>query len=148
MSGFDSPWNEVLDMLGRLPEDRSLEEGLSAVALRVVERVTQQAPPDQAKKLLTDALLLTGLRVRRDAAVRIFRGVRIMQESDTYLMILDEGQEKAIREMILIQGEDRFGPPNEAVRAELNNITDLNRLKRMGRQTPKAASWQEILDTP
>jgi len=71
-----------------------------------------------------------------------------MQESDTYLMILDEGQEKAIREMILVQREDRFGPPNEAVRAELNNITDLNRLKRMGRQTPKAASWKEILDAP
>jgi len=33
-------------MLGRLPEDRSLEEGLSAVAHRVVERVMKDAPPD------------------------------------------------------------------------------------------------------
>jgi hypothetical protein len=30
----------------------------------------------------------------------------------------------------------------------LNNITDLNRLERMVRRTAKAASWQEILDTP
>jgi hypothetical protein len=71
-----------------------------------------------------------------------------MQESDTYLMILDEGQEKAIRDIILVQGEDRFGQPDESVKASLNNVTDLNRLKRMARQTPKAASWQEILDTP
>lgn len=70
-----------------------------------------------------------------------------MHESDTYLMILDEGQEKATREIILVLGEDRFGPPDESVKASLNHISDLNRLKRMARQTPKASSWQEILDT-
>ncbi len=63
-----------------------------------------------------------------------------MQESDTYLMILDEGQEKATREIILVLGEDRLGPPDESVKAGLNNITDLNRLKRIVRRTPKAAS--------
>jgi hypothetical protein len=137
-----------LAMLGRLPEGLSLEDGLAAVAGRVVERLIREAPPERAKKLLTEALLLTGLRVRRDAAVRTFRGVRAMQESDTYLMILDEGQEKGIRKVILVQGEDRFGPPGEAVKAALDNITDLDRLIRIARQTPKAGSWQEILDTP
>ncbi len=34
-----------------------------------------------------------------------------MDESDTYLIILDEGQEKATREDILVVGEERFGPP-------------------------------------
>jgi len=137
-----------LAMLGRLPEGLPLEEGLAAVARRVVERLTQEAPPDRAKKLLTDALLLTGLRVRRDAAVRIFRGVRAMEESDTYLMILDEGQEKGIRGIILLLGEDQFGPPDASVKAGLQNITDLDRLKRIARRTPKATSWQEILDSP
>jgi hypothetical protein len=71
-----------------------------------------------------------------------------MYKSDTYLMILDEGQEKALRDIILVQGEDRFGPPEEAVKAGLSNITDLSRLRRIAPQTPKAASWQDILDTP
>ena len=137
-----------LAMLGRLPEGLPLEEGLAAVARRVVERLTQEAPPDRAKKLLTDALLLTGLRVRRDAAVRIFRGVRAMEESDTYLMILDQGEERGLRGIILLLGEDQFGPPNASVKAGLQNITDLDRLKRIARRTPKAASWQEILDSP
>jgi hypothetical protein len=137
-----------LAMLGRLPEGLSLEDGLSAVAQRVVERVTSEAPPERARKLLTDALLLTGLRVRRDVAARIFRGVRIMQESDTYLMILDEGQEKALREAILVVGEERFGAPNESIGAQLSSVTDLERLKRMHRRAVKAANWQEILDTP
>ncbi len=138
-----------LAVLGRLPEGLALEDGLSAVAHRLVERVTKEVPTDRAMKLLTDALLLTGLRVRRDAAFKIFRGVRIMQESDTYLAILDEGQEKQAREDILVVGEERFGIPEEAIRVQLNNITDLQRLKRMHRRAvKKAANWQEILETP
>jgi hypothetical protein len=137
-----------LAMVGRLPDGLSLEAGLSAVAERVVERLTHEAPPERVKRLLTDALLLTGLRVRRDVAVKIFRGVRLMQESDTYLMILDEGQEKATREAILVVGEERLGAPGETVRGQLANVTDLGRLKRMIRRAAKAASWQEILATP
>jgi hypothetical protein len=137
-----------LAMLGRLPEGLSLEDGLAAVAQRVVERLVNEAPPDRVKKLLTEALLLTGLRVRRDAARNIFRGVRVMQESDTYLMILDEGEERGHRKVILAQGVDRFGPPDESVKARLQSITDLDRLFRMACRTPHAASWQEILDTP
>jgi hypothetical protein len=97
---------------------------------------------------LTDAYLLTGLRIRRDAAARIFRGVRVMQESDTYLAILDEGQEKFAKKAILAIGEDRFGPADESMRAQLFRIGDLERLERMLRRAVKAANWQEILATP
>jgi hypothetical protein len=137
-----------LAMLGRLPEEVSLEDGLAAVAQRVGERLTQEAPPDRVKKLLTDAYLLTGLRVRRDVAAQIFRGVRAMHESDTYLAILDEGQEKRVRKDILIAGEEKCGPCDESVKVQLEGITDLERLDRMFRRALKAASWQEILDTP
>jgi hypothetical protein len=137
-----------LAMLGRLPEDLSLEDGLAVVAKQLVERVINEASPDRVRKLLTDAYLLTGLRVRRDSADRIFRGVRAMQESDTYLAILDEGREKGAREDILLVGEERIGPPDESVKAKLQEVADLGRLKRMVRRAARAASWQEILDTP
>jgi len=71
-----------------------------------------------------------------------------MHESDTYQAILEEGMVKGGRELILLIGEDRFGPPEEAVKAELNTITDLDRLRRMIRQIPKAKGWQEIRETP
>jgi len=71
-----------------------------------------------------------------------------MHESDTYLAILEEGMAKGGRRVILLLGEDRFGPPEEAVKAVLNTITDLDRLERMVRRAAKAASWQEILETP
>ncbi len=71
-----------------------------------------------------------------------------MQESDTYLAILDEGQVKATRKDILIVGEEKIGPTEESIKALLSTITDLDRLKRMIRRAVKATSWQEILDTP
>src|SRR6266853_1124344 len=95
--------------------ERHAEELLAAD--RVAERVTAEAPPERAKKLLTDAYLLTGLRIRRDAATRIFRGVRVMHESDTYLAILDEGHEKRAKKDILLVGEERLGPSDESVKA-------------------------------
>jgi hypothetical protein len=136
-----------LAVLGRLPAGQSVEDGLASVAQQLVDRI-KAAPPDQQKKLLTDAFLLTGLRVRRDVAAKIFRGVRAMHESDTYLAILDEGQEKATRNDILVIVEERFGAPDESVKRQLNEITDLDRLKRMLRRAVKAASWQEILAAP
>ncbi len=42
-----------LAMLSRLPEGLELEEGLNAVARRLVERVTREARPDQAVEMLT-----------------------------------------------------------------------------------------------
>jgi hypothetical protein len=71
-----------------------------------------------------------------------------MLDSDTYLAILEEGEEKgqvkATRESILILGEELLGTPGESIKAQLSNITDLARLKRMVRRAAKAASWQEI----
>jgi hypothetical protein len=71
-----------------------------------------------------------------------------MQESDTYLAILDQGEEKRARKDILIAGEERIGLPDEAVKTALEGITDLERQERMFCRALKAASWQEILDTP
>jgi hypothetical protein len=137
-----------LAVLGRLPEQAPLDEALASVAQRMVERLNKEASPEEAKKLLTQALLLTGLRVRRNVALKIFRGVRLMEESDTFLMILEQGEERARRESILEAGEIRLGSCNEDTRAELASVTDLARLKRMFRRAVTATSWREILETP
>ncbi|HJT36561.1 MAG TPA: hypothetical protein VJ783_31350 [Pirellulales bacterium] len=137
-----------LAILGRLPDGVPLEDGLATIARRIVERLLRDSPREQAKRLLTDALLLAGLRVRRDIARRIFQGVHVMQESDTYLMILDEGRAKATRENLIVAGEMRLRPCEEAMREELAAIADPDRLRRMFRRAFDAESWREILDTP
>ena len=72
----------------------------------------------------------------------------MMEESDTYLMIREEGEEKATREYILLFGGEKFGRPSEYVQSQLKLVEDLDRLKRMIHCIPHATSWQEILDTP
>lgn len=72
----------------------------------------------------------------------------MLEESDTYLMILEQGEERGTRRGILLVGEERLGPADETVRTQLANINDAERLVRMLRRAAKAASWQEILDTP
>ncbi|HQU45178.1 MAG TPA: hypothetical protein PK867_20350 [Pirellulales bacterium] len=135
-------------MLGRLAEGATVEDGLAAVAQRLVERLTQEAEPLRAAKLLTSALLLTGLRVDRHAALNIFRGVHMLEESDTYLMILEQGEERARRGDVLLVGEKRLGAPDQSVRDQLASVTDLERLKRMVSNAVTAANWKERLDTP
>jgi hypothetical protein len=136
-----------LAVLGRLPEGVAIEEAIAAVAQRIVERLTKETAPDRAKKLLTDALLLTGLRVKRDAATKIFGGIGMMEESDTYLMIVDQGKEKEAKRAIFLVGEERLGSADESIKSELDNVSDLDRLERMIRRAAKAATWREILDT-
>jgi hypothetical protein len=63
-----------------------------------------------------------------------------MHESDTYLMILDEGEAKGLRRAILIIGEKRIGLAEEDIKAQLNNVSDLERLERMAGRAATASS--------
>ena len=137
-----------LAMLGALPAGLSAEDAMTAVAQRLIERLERETPPERARKLLTAAFLLTGLRVPRDVARQIFRGVRAMRDSDTYLAIIDEGREEQAREDILFLGSERFGSPDETTSATLGAIADLDRLKRIFRRCLHASNWQDLLGTP
>jgi hypothetical protein len=139
-----------LAMLGALPPDVPLPEALTAVAQQLIERLEHEAAPDQLRKLLTAAYLLTGLRVRREVARQVFRGVRAMRDSDTYLAILEEGQEAKAKAIILRQGGKRFGPPGETMTARLTGLSDPQRLDRLIDRLFEgtATSWEDLLDTP
>ena len=68
---------------------------------------------------------------------------------DVLLMgAMDEGEEKGRLEDILVVGEERLGTPDDSIKDQLRNVWDLDHLKRMLRRAVKAASWQEIVDTP
>jgi hypothetical protein len=72
----------------------------------------------------------------------------MLEESDTYLMILEQGEERARRSDILMFAEERLGAADESVRAQVDNVKDQDRLIRMVRKAATAAAWQEILDAP
>ena len=134
--------------LGQLTAGVPLELGLADVVQRLVERLQKEAPSEQVRELLTASYVLTGLRVRRAVARHLFRGVRAMQDSDTFLEILDEGQLKHARNTVLRLGRARLGPPDESTRAAVTAQEDLERLDRMIDRAGAVSSWQELLDTP
>lgn len=70
-----------------------------------------------------------------------------MEESDTYLMIRELGEEKATRQHILLIAQERFGSPSESIMSQLKLVAELDRLERVFRCAMHATSWQEILDT-
>jgi hypothetical protein len=140
----------ALAPLGQLPEGVALQDGLSAVIHRLIERLQRDASEENARKLLTAAFVLTGLRVRRQLARELFQGVRAVRESDTYMAIIDEGRLDEAKRILLRLGRKRFGPPTEAVEAFLSAFTedDIDRLEQLGERLLDVSSWQDLLDTP
>lgn len=137
-----------LAMLGALPEGADLIEGLTGVAQRLIDRLEREAAAGQKKKSPTSAFVLTGLRVRRNEAMRVFAGVRAMRESDTFMAILDEGREIQTRFLIRELATLKLGEPDEQSVTRLEGIADLDRLVRIIKRAGQAPSWQDLLDTP
>jgi hypothetical protein len=132
--------------LGKLPEGISEEEGLAVVVRRVVERLLREASGGRAKRLLTAAYILTGLRIRGEDVVRgLFKGATPMRESVTYQMIIDEGRVEQAHRFLLRLGRKRFGEPDQATRQALEAITNLKKLDRLADRVLEAESWQDLL---
>jgi hypothetical protein len=136
-----------LALLGQLPVGVSLEAGLADIVNRLINRLLQEEP-EQARKLLTAAFVLSGLRIPRTQAKPLFRGVLAMRESDTYMAILDEGREDEAKRILLRLGEKRLGPADEATRAQINALQNLDRLESLLDALDKANNWQELLQRP
>lgn len=130
--------------LGKLPTEVSMQEGLADIIQRLVDRLVKEAAPDRSKHLLTSAFLLTGLRVSVETAKELFRGASAMQESSTYVAIVDEGREKQNKRIILRLGEKRLGSPDESARAKLAAISDIDRLEEITDKIFEVSSWQEL----
>jgi hypothetical protein len=135
-----------LAVLGELPRGAELQEGLTAIAQRIIERLEAEASRQQARELLTAAFVLAGLRVHRDVARQAFAGVQVMRDSDTYLAILEVYAQarKDIRRL----AQKRFGPADEPTLSRLEAITDMDRLERIFDRLLEATDWQDLLDTP
>jgi predicted transposase YdaD len=145
-----------LAVLGRLPEGRSVEDGLAWVVDEMDRRLRRRAGRAEARRLFTAAFVLSGLRVPKEIAQRVFGGVTAMRESSTYMGILEEGRAegraegevRAARRILLRQGQKRFGAPDPAVVAALEAIADVDRLERMSERLLDVRTWSGLLATP
>lgn len=68
-----------------------------------------------------------------------------MKESTTYQFIVNEGEIKEARKLLLRLGAKRFGPPDAQITTSLESITDLGRLEELIERTAEVSTWQELL---
>jgi hypothetical protein len=134
--------------LCQLPPGVPEKEGLAGVVDHVDNRCRRDAPRDEEQKLMTAAFVLIGLRVDREVALELFKGVRAMRESSTYQYILDEGRTEAAQRILLRLGRKRFGEPDESTRTVLKGITDPDRLEALTERLLDVTSWKELLEIP
>jgi hypothetical protein len=137
-----------LSVLGALPPGVAVEDGVADVVARLCRRLKRTYDQEVANHVLTSAFVLSGLRLSREKAVNVFRRVRALEDSTTYQYIIEQGEIKGVRRMLLELGTNRFGAPTKQVRAAIQELEDLSRLRRMGVRVLTAASWNDILVTP
>lgn len=121
---------------------------LPAIIDRIEERLRRETTAEEAGKLRTAALILLGLRYPKELATQLFQGVTEMEESTTYQWIIGKGRLQELRRVLILQGQDRFGPPDVDTSTTIESITDVEYLEELARRLLKVSSWQELLAGP
>jgi predicted transposase YdaD len=72
-----------------------------------------------------------------------------MKESSTYQAILEEGRSEGriaeARKLLLLQGNARFGPPDDQARAVLERTSNIEVLEGLFVRLPNVSGWHELL---
>jgi hypothetical protein len=142
----------ILPLVTLAKVDRAVIPG---IIRRVDERYLREAP-NRVEDLRTATKILMGLRFDEAFIDIVFQEVSKMKDSVVYQAILREGRTEGItegraeeaRRILNLLGNQRFGPPAQAVQAVLDSITDVGRLERMTERFLKIGSWDELLAVP
>jgi predicted transposase YdaD len=145
----------------RLPVAQLLAGGIGTLALAPIsdvpqgevrhvmqlmsERLSGPKVPRRATDVWAAAYVLLGLRYSGEFAHALFAEVLGMEQSVTYQAIVRRGREEEGRRLLLLQGTAKFGPPDAAVQAALESISDLAQLEKLAVRLVNAATWQELL---
>jgi predicted transposase YdaD len=115
------------------------------VIRRVQERLTGPKAPRRAADVWAATYVLLGLRYSDEFAHALFEEVLGMEQSATYQAIVRRGRTEGVRHMLLMLGEQKFGPPDDATRAAIETIGDSTQLEELGLRVAGAESWHELL---
>ncbi len=128
------------------------EDELPALVRRMEGRISAEPRPSAAK-LWTAAYLLMGLRYSQEAASQLLEGVLDMQESTTYQAILKKGRKEGHvtgeQRLLILQGTERFGKPDDATLAAIEAIDDIERLEALGVRIvhQDVRDWKDLLSS-
>jgi hypothetical protein len=137
--------------VGTLPltpvSDVSLAE-LPAALERMKERLAIEVSRPRAAKLWAATFVLMGLRYPRALAEQLLRGVVAMEESVTYQAIVEKGELREARRILLRAGSKKFGPPDAGVQTAVDAVGDREKLEALIDRVSEVGSWRELLPPP
>ena len=122
-----------------------MDDALPDVLEQIIARLNQQTSPPNAGKILSGAYILSGLRMGKEEARKLFRRIQAVQESTTYQAILEEGAVREAQQLLLKQGAIRFGKPSRDIKIAIKQTEDLKKLHRMEIKVLSVSSWQQLL---
>src|SRR5262249_35456119 len=137
-----------LSVLGALPPGVSAEDGVAEVVDLLCRRIQRTMNQGEIRYILTSAFVLSGLRLSRAQARKAFRRGPAVEHPTTYQHIIEQGELKALRRVVLREGATKLGAPPETVKAAIQGLEDLPRLERMCGRLFTASSWNDVLNTP
>jgi predicted transposase YdaD len=147
-------------------------EKIPEVLVAISERMTTESSPDQAATIWAATKILLGLRYSIEQVEEMVRGVSAMilgirgiEESSVYQDIFAKGEAKGLsegrvegraegltegrieeaRRVMQELGSKKFGEPEEAVRARIIAIDDVDQLNALLARILDVATWDELL---
>ena len=141
-----------LNLVPLTPLTNVAEEVLPGLVQRMADRINAEPGP-RAAKLWTATYLLMGLRYSDELTFDSGRDpnhARIYDLSKNPQGRARRGPDRRAQRLLLIQGEIRFGVPDDTTRSAIEEIQDLERLERMSKRILNADvhDWQGLLDEP
>jgi hypothetical protein len=94
------------------------------------------------------------MRYDRDRVAEAYGRLNmLLEESTTYQWILEKGKNQGLtqglsqgeRNLLLLVGTKKFGPPSPSVRAEIEAIAEPARLERLGERILDAVDWNDLM---
>jgi predicted transposase YdaD len=129
---------------------------LPEIIARMQSRIREESPPGLRKDLWAGTFLLMGLRYEAALIERLLEGVRGMEESTTYQLLISrgeargriegrvEGREEEARNVLRKLGQARFGKPTRKVQTTLTKAS-LDQLEQMIDRLLQVETWQELI---
>jgi hypothetical protein len=141
-----------LGLVPLAPVTNVTEAGLPQIVQRMAERISREAPPEEAGTLWAAAGVLMGLVWPKGLVKQLLENVMILRESAWVQGLLEDGRAEGRvqdRQEVLLQlGRKRFGAPDADTEATLRAIKDYERLNRMSDRLLDVTTWQDLLATP
>jgi hypothetical protein len=138
--------NGGLGVVPLAPLSAVTEAELPTVIGQMEQRIALEAAPAEAGPLWTAARILMGLRYPKTLVSNLLQGIHMMnmEDSVTYVEIIEKGMVKGQLNAILRQGRKKFGAPSEAVTTRLAGVNDPERLADLIDRVLDVSTWDEL----